>query len=248
MRLHTSIAAAALVLAMGLPSFAGDLKGKVIFEGTPPKEKVIQMTGNPQCEKMHQGQTMMTQDFVVGPDKGIRWVFVYLKEGVKGDFPVPSEPVVLDQVGCHYEPPVFGVQVGQKVTIKNSDPLLHNVHIIPKENKESNIGMPVIGEQPHIFDKPEIMVTIKCDLHNWMYSYAGVLPHPFFATTKEDGTFEIKNVPPGDYKLAFWHRRMGEQVIDVKVAGGTVDQNFTFDESMIKGRKKKAGAEEPAPK
>lgn len=229
-----------LGLALAVSAHSGDIKGKVIFEGTAPPEQPIRMTGDPKCEMIHKGETMMTTNFVVGPDKGLQWVFVYLKEGVSGEFPPPKEPVVLDQVGCHYVPHVFGIQVGQPLTLRNSDPLLHNVHIIPKENKEANIGMPLVGDLPHVFDKPEVMITIKCDIHNWMYAFAGVLPHPFFATTAPDGTYEIKNVPAGDYKIAFWHRRMTEQVLDIQVAEGPMEQNVTFNESMIKGRKKKA--------
>ncbi len=228
------------VLFLALPASAGEIKGKAIFEGEPPAEQPIRMSGDPKCEMIHKDETMMTTHFVVGPDKGIQWVFVYLKEGVTGEFPAPSEPVVLDQVGCQYSPHVFGIQVGRPLTLRNSDPLLHNVHIIPKENKEANIGMPLVGDLTHVFEKPEVMITIKCDIHNWMYAYAGVLPHPFFATTGPDGLFEIKNVPAGNYKLAFWHRRMAEQVFDIQVGEGALEQNVTYNESMIKGRRKKA--------
>jgi plastocyanin len=228
-------------LVFPVSGIAADLKGAITFEGTPPPEQAISMDTDPNCAKLHSGDPRMTENFVIGPNKGICWVFVYLKEGVKGSYPPPAEPVVLDQKGCHYEPLVFGVQVGQKVILKNSDPLLHNVHILSRENKEANIGMALPGEIEHIFDKPEVMIPIKCDIHKWMESYCTVMEHPFFAVTKEDGSYEIKNIPPGEYKLAFRHKRMGEQIVDLKVTDSPAEQNFSFNESMIKGRRKKAG-------
>lgn len=242
MRYLVFTAAIALALAILPGAESGAIKGKVTFEGDPPKERPIRMGGDPKCEQIHKGDPMTTQDFVVGADKGLKWVFVYLKEGVEGEFTPPADPVVLDQQGCQYNPHVWGVMVGQKVILKNSDPLLHNVHIIPRTNKEINIGQPVPTEDEHVFTDPEQMVTIKCDIHNWMYSFAGVMAHPFYATTTDDGSFEIKDVPPGTYKLAFWHRRMGEQIVDVTVAEGDLAQDFKFDDSHIKRRKRPAAA------
>ena len=57
------------------------------------------------------------------------------------------------------------------------------------------------------------MVTLKCDIHGWMRAYAGVLPHPFYGVTDEKGNFEIRNIPPGQYTIAAWHERFGEQLV-----------------------------------
>jgi hypothetical protein len=80
-----------------------------------------------------------------------------------------------------------------------------------------------------IFDKPEIMVPLRCDVHGWMNAYAGVVPHPFFAVSAADGSFTIKGLPPGAYTIEAWHERLGTQTMKVTVdakAGATA--NFTF--------------------
>jgi hypothetical protein len=110
----------------------------------------------------------------------------------------PSGGAKLDQDGCRYTPHVFGVRVGQPIEIINSDPTLHNIHAMPKANPEFNNGQPIQGmKMTHTFKAKEVMVPFKCDVHGWMNAYVGVLDHPYFAVTKEDGSFEIKHVPAG---------------------------------------------------
>ena len=158
---------------------------------------------------------------VVGPGNGLQNVFVYVKDGL-GDrkFPAPSTPVELDQKGCKYVPHVFGAQVGQPVKIVNSDPTLHNVHALPKDNTEFNFGQPLKGmETTRMFDKPEIMVRFKCDVHGWMAAWGGIVAHPFFAVTKPDGSFEIKGLPAGTFTIETWHEQFGLQTQTVTVDG-----------------------------
>src|SRR5439155_2514515 len=108
-----------------------------------------------------------------------------------------ASAITLDQHGCQYEPHVFGIQVGQKLTVVNSDKTLHNIHAHPANNPEFNKGQPSgSGALEEKFDKPEIMVPVNCDVHRWMNAWAGVLNHPFYAVTGKDGKFEIKGVPP----------------------------------------------------
>ena len=205
----------------------GTITGKITFEGTAPKMQVIRMSSDPLC--MSEGAT--SEVLLVGPDNGLQNVFVYVKDGL-GDrtFQAPKTPVVLDQEGCQYLPHVFGVQVGQPVRILNSDATLHNVHAVPKVNAEFNFGQPNKGdERVRTFDKPEIMVPFRCDVHGWMNSYGGVVAHPFFAVTKEDGSFEIKGLPEGTYTLEAWHERLGTQTASVTSDGKSpVTAAFTF--------------------
>jgi len=137
---------------------------------------------------------------------------------------------VLDQRGCKYMPHVFGAQVGQPVRIINSDGTLHNVHAVPKENTEFNFGQPLKGmESTQTFTKGEIMVPFRCDVHGWMSAYGGIVPHPFFAVTKNDGSFEIKGLPAGTYTIETWHERFGLQTQTVTVDGtaaGKADFNY----------------------
>ncbi|MFN2387788.1 MAG: carboxypeptidase regulatory-like domain-containing protein, partial [Thermoanaerobaculia bacterium] len=155
---------------------------------------------------------------------------VYVKEGVSGNYPAPSQPVTLDQLGCQYRPHVFGIQAGQPLRILNSDGTLHNIHALPKKNEEFNIGQPFKGmETVKKFDQVEVGLRFKCDVHKWMGAYAAVLNHPFFATSNDQGTFEIKNLPPGNYVIEAWHEKYPPQTQNVTITGSeskTVD--FTF--------------------
>jgi plastocyanin len=205
----------------------GTITGRITFEGPAPKMQVIRMTSDPLC--MSEGAS--SEILLVGPENGLQNVFVYVKDGL-GDrtFPAPKTPVVLDQQGCVYRPHVFGVQVGQPVRILNSDNTLHNVNARAKQNAEFNFAQTKKGtENIRTFSVPEIMVPFRCDVHGWMNAYAGVVPHPFFAVTSADGSFEIKGLPAGTYTLEAWHERLGTQTASVTSDGKTpVTASFTF--------------------
>ena len=205
------------------------LTGKAVFEGTTPPPQIIKMDADPVCAGQHQGG-MPSEEVVVNSNGTLKNVFVYVKEGLPQSqkFEAPKEPVTFDQRGCHYSPHVFGIMVDQPIQILNSDGTLHNVHALPKNSKEFNLGMPIQGMKlTQKFTGSEVMVKIKCEVHPWMAAWAGVLDHPFFGVTGEDGIFSIKDLPPGQYTLEAWHEKYGTQTATVKVPDQT-EVNFTF--------------------
>ncbi len=121
--------------------------------------------------------------------------------------------------------------MGQALTIKNSDATLHNIHALPKANAEFNQAQPIQG-MPAIektFDKPEVLVHVKCDVHPWMNAYVGVVDNPYYAVSGEDGAFSIDKLPPGTYTLEAWHEKLGTKTQEVTIAPNqTVDVTFAF--------------------
>jgi hypothetical protein len=222
--------AAMAAMAAGAADSAS-VAGKVFFEGGAPKAKKIKMDADPKCAELHADAPVTSQEVVVNDNGTLRNVFVYVKSGLAGRaYEPPKEPVLLDQHGCMYTPRVMGMQAKQPLKIRNSDDTLHNVHAMPSKNKEFNIGQPNKGmETIRTFGTPEVMVKFKCDVHPWMAGYIGVLDHPFYGVTGEDGAFALKNLPAGEYEIAAWHEKYGEQTQRVKVGDGEAKEiTFTF--------------------
>ena len=199
---------------------AGELKGGITVDGTLPKNADIKMNADPVCVKANSTPQSQETYLVGGDGKSLENVFVYVKDGLGNyAYDTPTDTATIDQHNCRYHPHVFGVRVGQPITILNSDPTLHNIHALPKGNSEFNTGQPVQGmKTTHTFDKPEIMVPFKCDVHGWMNAYVGVLDHPYFAVSDKDGKFEIKNLPPGTYTIEAWHEKLGTMTQSVTIA------------------------------
>ncbi len=193
------------------PATVGSITGKVTFQGEKPKLKSIAMDQDPVCVKKHAGSPAHFEDGEVSSDGAVPNVFVYVKEGGdKYKFPAPSGQVVLDQNGCLYSPHVLGIEVGQDLHIISSDPTTHNIHPMPRNNREWNESQaPGAPAMDKTFARPEVMIPVKCNQHPWMRSYIGVLKNPLFAVTGSDGTFTIKGVPPGDYTVEAWSSGFG---------------------------------------
>lgn len=210
---------------------AGKVMGRVVFDGTPPTMRVIDVSSELSCHERAEDHPVYEENVVVNDNGTLRNAFVYVKSGLEGmSFPPPEKAVVLDQMGCHYNPHVFGIQVDQPLTIKNSDEgVLHNIHAFSDARNGFNFGMPRVMESTKSFKKAEVMVRIKCDVHGWMNSYAGVVDHPYYAVTGADGSFEFSPLPPGDYVIETWHEEYGTQTQTVTVTQKeTKEITFTF--------------------
>ncbi|MCX6930408.1 MAG: carboxypeptidase regulatory-like domain-containing protein [Verrucomicrobia bacterium] len=218
-----------LIIVVGLSAalqvgFAGDITGTVTLKGTPPKEKEITpVMEDANCSKLHT-KAPMTRFYVVGDNGAIADVVVSV-QGISGKSSGASAaPVVLDQKGCEYIPSILAVQTDQKIVVKNSDPVLHNVHTMPAEgsgNKDKNEAqLPGAADLTFSFPKAENFLKFKCDVHQWMFAWVSVFDHPYFAVSAKDGTFKIANVPPGKYKIQAAHRKAGVVTQEVEVKDG----------------------------
>lgn len=209
---------------------AGAVTGKASFAGGKPSPRAIRMDAEPACKSLHTSP-VYSEDMVLNDNGTLQYVFVYVKEGLGSrTFDTPKNPVTLDQKGCIYRPHVVGVQTGQEVHVLNSDPTTHNIHPLPKNNREWNVSQPPKAEKiVQSFPREELLIPVKCNVHPWMRSYIGVLKHPFFAVTGQDGAFELKGLPPGEYVVAAWHEKLGTQEQKVTVGPKeTKTVDFTF--------------------
>ena len=213
------------------PATAGTVTAVVKFEGTAPAPTMMRLDGDPKCVSENGAAERADESLLVGGNQALQNVFVYVKDGLGAfGFPVPAEPVVLDQDKCRYTPRVLGVRVGQPLSIRNSDPLLHNVRANPTINQPFNMSTPLEGVSfTRTFATREVMVPFKCDVHAWMTAYVGVLDHPYFGTTAPDGKVVLGNLPPGTYTIEAWHETLGARTQQVTIAAKeSKDVAFTF--------------------
>jgi plastocyanin len=211
-------------------STVGSVTGKVSFDGAKPKQQRIMMDQDPVCVQKHSG-AVLAEDGAVNDNGAVSNVFVYVKTGAeKYTFAPPADAVTLDQDGCMYKPHVLGIMAGQTLNIVSSDATTHNIHPMPKDNREWNMSQaPGAAPIQQKFARPEIMVPVKCNQHPWMRAWIGVTSNPFFAVSGTDGTFTIKGLPPGDYTIEAWTATFGTQDQTVTVGAKeskTVDFKF----------------------
>jgi len=197
---------------------AGSVAGTVKLDGTPPAMKGIAMAAVAYCAKQHDSP-VTAEDVVPGDNGTLQNVVVYLTGDFSAySFTQPAEQAELDQKGCMYVPHVVAVMAGAPVEFRSFDSTPHNIHPVPKANREWNESQPR-GSAPIVqsFTHEEVAIPFKCNLHPWMKAYVAVISNPYFEVTGKDGSFELKNVPPGTYTLTAWQELYGksEQTITI---------------------------------
>lgn len=206
----------------------GSISGKVTYEGTPAKQRPIDMSKEPSCAAQHP-TPLTTETVVVGPGNALQNVVVYISAGVPDETPPPSQAVSIIQKGCQYLPHVVPMLVNQELRVVNDDQTSHNIHPLAKINREWNKsqppGMPPFSET---FDKPEF-IPVKCNVHPWMHGTFAVLKNSHYAVSGGDGVFTLPNLPPGKYTITAWHESYGDQTEEVTITGNeTKTVDFVF--------------------
>jgi len=190
----------------------GSIKGAVSFEGDAPKRKQIDVSGDKTCTALHASEPLMTEDLPIVKDGKLANVIVYVKTGAeKWSFDAPTTAAVVDQKGCHYVPHILAIMAGQPIEVLNSDETTHNIHgkSPTGENPEFNISQTKAGQKDtKKLEAAELPYMLGCDVHKWMNARVGVFDHPFFAVTGEDGAFELKGLPDGEYEVEGWHETL----------------------------------------
>ena len=200
-----------------------EIRGHVRLFGKAPIPRPIAVDGL--TAKLNPIRPLVSRDFLVGTNRGLADVFVYIKSGLeKWTFEAPTERVRFEHRGCQLYPRVVGAQTNQPLTIYNSDPIPHRL----RSQSKNALNLPVAKTSPprdleNYFTTvrhPEVFYRIQCETHSWENAYVAVVPHPFFAVSDANGSFAITNLPPGQYLVAAVHPQAGEVLSYVDLKGG----------------------------
>ena len=229
--MNTVLRSTLVLLALTALAHAGKgtIKGTVIYEGEAPEAPKVKRDTDPYCAK-----TVKTSEELIVTHGKLKDAVVRIKNGtLSAKTAAPVEPLVLDQKECTYLPHVSAIVAGQKIKVRNSDGTFHNVR--------GTIGGNSIWNKPHAASapdldvapdtKPDDIVEVQCDVHPWMHAYIAVQDSPFFAVTKEDGTFEITGLEMGTYTIESWHPKLGMRSMKVVIgrgARGTVNARLSY--------------------
>jgi plastocyanin len=158
------------------------------------------------------------------PPKYLEDTVVYLKE-VPGTYPKKTHPY--DQKGMRFLPHVMTITVGDTVDFLNNDNLVHNVY--SSDGEGYNLGSFKQGEKrTYTFEKQGVYGQL-CSIHPEMQGFIFVGQNPYASAVDKKGLFEIKDVPPGSYKLAVWnsHLKAADKPVTV-AAGKAVEESFSL--------------------
>ena len=220
----------AIAYEAGAVSGGAKVTGKVSFKGAVPAPKSLPITKDNQV--CGNGNREIVEVNVKGGN--LAGAVVYVAKIEKGKAWGEVERPVLDQKGCRFVSDVLIVKKDADVTVRNSDPVLHNIHtyeIIGAVRRTMfNIGQPDKGDikQP-IKVRRANAIKIECDAHDFMHAWSFAAENPYAVVTKEDGSFSLDNLPAGEYEIKAWHPVLGEKSSKVTVAGGgSASASFEF--------------------
>ncbi len=192
----------------------GTIAGQVRFLGKVPPPRTVKVTQDP---KVCGTTRKISHDVVVGKAKGLKNAVVFIQKIKQGKV-AKAGKAKLANVQCRYEPHVQAFVVGTELAVSNADPVLHNTHIKLRKSDVFNYGLPRKGQIITSTIRRKGLMKVGCDAgHTWMLAWIAVFDHPYFAVTGADGKFAMTDVPPGTYKLAYWHEKLGRKMATVKV-------------------------------
>ena len=184
----------------------GTVSGKVLWGGEVPEIAKFPINKNPEVCALHaQNKTADSPRLIIDREsKGVANAVVFLADIEEGKSLETIETPVFDQKNCTYDPHVLFIKAGERLRMKSSDDILHNIHAVgpSKFNKPFPLQNTIIKQKMR---RPGVSV-LSCDAgHSWMSAYIFVVQHPYFALTDEKGNFALKDVPAGTYRMMVWH-------------------------------------------
>lgn len=199
----------------------GSIVGLTLFEGQPPRRNRIRLDANCQAVARQRGlPAPLASDIVVNANGTLADVVVFVRNAPAGKNPLDG-PKLIDQVGCIYHPHVTTITTGQTLSLRNSDPLNHNLNLAAQKNPTFNAAQPMQGMvETRRFGTAEMGMRLKCDIHAWMNALIYAFDHPYHAASDDRGVFRIAGLPPGQYEVVFHHPLLGESTQQVSVEAG----------------------------
>ncbi|MGC8740865.1 MAG: carboxypeptidase regulatory-like domain-containing protein [Candidatus Sumerlaeaceae bacterium] len=224
-RLRTvfSLFAFCSTLPLAAAPTTASLWGRVSYLGQRPQLELIEMRGDSYCSARQREARHSRQDLLVNEQGGVANALVYVKDGPIVRRADPQRKMVeLAMRDCLFFPRVLGVQCGQKIALRNDDRTLHTVYARAKANPKFIHPLRGPDDPPFefSFSAPELPVYLRCDVQPWMIAYVGVFDHPYFSVTAIDGTFELVNLPPGNYTIGVWHEKLGTLTEHIELKAG----------------------------
>ncbi len=244
----------------------GAVKGKVTLVGKKPRPMAMNLVTIPDavyCGRISTGTGWrIVEDFIIGPNGSLKDAVVMLKDIKKGKA-FNIEKVEIEAIDCDFLPFVNVIKDRDELTVINMDPIEHDIQGYETARERGarilfNRPLPMnpfhkvvslFGENAHTHLPGEPMVenihlrknrnifVMQCGFHPYMFSWGVVLENPYYSITKEDGGFELSDIPPGEYKVVVWHPGMKTYLEDtVKIEAGKTS-NVNFQYTSPKGRR-----------
>lgn len=238
-RVSICVALLLLICAPNLQAAGwGNLSGRFLFDGTPPKPVKCNVTKDVAvCTKHHP----MVEDVVVSDKGELANVFVWVRTSgvaVHPDFAKTAKDTIkFDNKFCRFAPHAVAVRTGQTLRLANADAAGHNALARCRKNTPFNVTLPAGGQKDVVFTKAErLPFRIECAIHPWMAGWVLVQDHPYMAISAADGTFKISNLPAGvPLEFQVWQEMAG-YVSDVKQDGKPASwTRGRFTKTLAKG-------------
>jgi len=189
----------------------GTVRGFVRLEGERPRPEPVDIFKFKEfCKEVP------NEAIVIGPRRGVRYAVVTL-EGISKGKALEREAVYeLDNRECRFVPHVQVAGIGQILLLRNNDPILHTAHAFFGKQPHFNAGL----YPGKVVRKSLVSIGVTkviCEVHPWMSAYIVVTDHPYSAVSDGYGEYEIRDIPPGKYKLKVWHEILEAREIEVEV-------------------------------
>lgn len=219
------------------------LSGKVVLKGQAPPSRIFHLVFSPNiefCSRISDGKgNRLLKEFRVAADGGFSDVVVAVV-GVEKGKPFTLAPKI-DIENCRILPFVTTVRNNYPISFVNKDTVSHDIQGYSLSKESYTFGMfntPLIPKSTASTEvrlrRDHYLFRTQCGVHDFMQSWGMAVGNPYFAVTGADGSFEIPDIPSGEYDLIAWHPYMKISAQRIRVTeNGKVNANFEMDAAGV---------------